>query len=164
MDGDGPSIITGYYTRSAEQEQTMDVERVKCEAARLSPWTHVATVGADGNPDVSPVHPAWEGDTIWFMAYGSSVKVRNIAHHPNVAMHWQVTEAGDGVEVWGPAEVFTDLDTKRRLWNGVFSYDLNLFAPGGPEGSPEVAFVAVRPERALYLVNYGIDGRYTWSA
>jgi hypothetical protein len=25
-------------------------------------------------------------------------KARNIPHHPNVAMHWQVTEAGDGVE------------------------------------------------------------------
>lgn len=142
----------------------MDLERVKRESARLSAWAHVATVGRDGDPDVAPVHPAWQGDTIWFMTGATSVKVRNIAHHANVAMHWQVTEAGDGVEVWGTAEVHADLDTKQRLWNGVFDYDLNQFAPGGPEGSPDMVFVAVRLQRALYLINYGIKGRETWSA
>ena len=140
----------------------MDLERVKQESARLSPWAHIATVGADGDPDVAPVHPAWEGDTLWLMTGANSVKARNIAAHPNVAMHWQVTEAGDGVEVWGTAEVHTDVETKRRLWNGVFDYDLDQFSPGGPEGSPETAFVAVRPERALYLEMYGMKGRETW--
>src|SRR5262245_33885640 len=110
----------------------MDLERVKRESARLSPWAHLATVGRDGHPDVVPVHPAWQGDTIWFMTGATSVKVRNIGHHPDVAMHWQVTEAGDGLEVWGTAEVHTDLATKKRLWNGVFSYDLNQFARAAP--------------------------------
>lgn len=141
----------------------MDLEQVKRESARLSPWTHIATVGADGDPDVAPVHPAWEGDTIWFLTGATSVKARNIAHHPNVAMHWQVTESGDGVEVWGTAEIHTDLETKRRLWNGVFDYDLNQFSPGGPEGSPDNVFVAVRPTRAVYLIQYGMGGRETWS-
>lgn len=142
----------------------MDLERVKREAARLSQWAHVATVGADGDPDVVPVHPAWEGDTLWFMAGASSVKVRNIAHHANVALHWQVTEAGDGIEVWGTATVHADVATKTRLWSGVFDYDLDLFAPGGPGGSPDTVFVAVRPERALYLEMYGMKGRETWPA
>lgn len=142
----------------------MELERVKQESARLSPWAHIATVGADGDPDVVPVHPAWEGDTIWFMSGATSVKVRNIAHHPNVALHWQVTESGDGVEVWGRAEVHTDVDTKQRLWKGVFDYDLDDFAPGGPDGSPDTAFVAVHPQRALYLEMYGMKGRETWSA
>ena len=140
----------------------MDLERVKTESTRLSPWCHVATVGADGDPDVAPVHPAWEGDTLWFMTGAGSVKARNLAHHPNVAVHWQVTENGDGVEVWGPAEVHTDIETKRRLWSGVFDYDLNDFAPGGPEDSPDTAFVAVRPQRALFLEQYGMKGRHTW--
>ncbi|MDQ3738940.1 MAG: pyridoxamine 5'-phosphate oxidase family protein [Actinomycetota bacterium] len=142
----------------------MDLERVKSESARLGPWVHIATVGSDGDPDVVPVVASWEGDTIWFMTETTSVKVRNISHHPNVAMHWQVTEAGDGLEVWGTAEIHTDVDTKQRLWNGVFDYDLNDFAPGGPEGSPDAAFVSVPPRRALYLVNYGMKGRETWSA
>lgn len=141
----------------------MDLERVRTESAKLSPFAHVATVGPDGNPDVAPVHPAWEGDTIWFMAGATSVKVRNLAHQPNVAMHWQVTEAGDGIEVWGTTEVHADIDTKKRLWNGVFGYDLNQFAPGGPEESPDMVFVAVRPERAVYLLMYGMKGRETWS-
>jgi len=98
------------------------------------------------------------------MTGSTSVKARNIAYQPNVAMHWQVTEAGDGVEVWGTATIHDDLETKRRLWNGVFDYDLNQFAPGGPEESPGTVFVAVRPVRALYLVTYGMNGRETWSA
>ena len=36
----------------------MDLEQVKAEGARLSPWAHLATVGADGQPDVVPIHPA----------------------------------------------------------------------------------------------------------
>lgn len=142
----------------------MDLEKVKSICGRLSPWAHFATVGRDGHPDVVPIHPAWDGDVLWLMTGAKSVKVRNIAHQPNVAMHWQVTEAGDGLEVWGKAEVHADAATKRRLWKGVFDYDLNQFAPGGPDGSPDVVFVAVRPDRALYLEQFGMKGRETWSA
>lgn len=140
------------------------LETIKAEATRLSPWAHLATVGADGRPDVSPVHPAWEGDTLWVMSFGSSVKARNIAVNEHVALHWQVTEVGDGVELWGTARVHDDLDTKRRLWTGVFDYDLNLFSPGGPEGSPDTVFLAVTPERALLLKGYGLGGREVWTA
>jgi len=141
-----------------------DLERVKRESARLSAYAHIATVGADGDPDVAPVHPTWEGDTIWMFTGATSVKVRNIAHNPNVALHWQVMEAGDGVEVWGTAEVHTDVETMKRLWTGVFDYDLNQFAPGGPKNSSGFAFVAVHPARALYLEMYGLKDRDTWSA
>lgn len=142
----------------------MDLERVKREGARLSPWAHVATVGRDGHPDVVPIHPAWEGDTLWFMSFAGSVKVKNIGHQPHVAMHWQVNETGDGLELWGTASVHGDVATKRRLWTGVFDYDLTAFAPGGPEGSPEAVFVAVRPERAVYLPAFGAGGREVWKA
>ena len=105
----------------------MDLDQVKAEGARLSPWAHLATVGADGQPDVAPVHPAWEGDTLWVMCSATAVKIRNITVNPNVALHWQVTEVGDGLEVWGTGSFHDDVETKRRLWNGVFDYDLNLF-------------------------------------
>jgi general stress protein 26 len=140
----------------------MELDEIKAQCTRLSPWAHVASIGPDNCPDVVPVHPCWEGDVLWFMCGASSVKARNIAHNSNVAAHWQVTEAGDGVEIWGTAEVFTDLETKNRLWTGVFDYDLNAFAPGGPENSPDTAFVAITPQRALYLVTYGMGGRHTW--
>jgi general stress protein 26 len=140
------------------------LDEVKQFASGLSMWAHIATVGADGRPDVVPVHPCWEGDVLWLMCGTDSVKARNVAANPAVALHWQVTEVGDGVELWGDAEVFSDLDTKRRLWSGVFDYDLNAFAPGGPENSPDTAFMAVRPHRALILKQYGMAGNDRWHA
>lgn len=140
------------------------LDDVKAFASQLSPWAHIATVGADGEPDVVPVHPCWEGDTLWSMVGTTSVKAKNVADNPKVALHWQVTENGDGVEVWGTGELFTDLDTKRRLWDGVFDYDLNAFAPGGPENSPDTAFLAITPTRALVLKQYGMGGMQRWSA
>ena len=142
----------------------MDLQEIKEKAAALSPWAHLATVGADGKPDVVPVHPCWEGDVLWVMIGASSVKARNIASTPDVALHWQVTEAGDGVALWGTATVHDDLDTKRRLWTGVFDYDLNLFAPGGPDQSPDTAFLAIEPQRALYMAAYGMGGTFRWNA
>jgi general stress protein 26 len=142
----------------------MNLDEIKAFAASLSPWAHIATVGADGEPDVVPIHPCWEGDTLWIMCGKDSVKSKNIAHEPRVALHWQVNEKGDGVEIWGTATQFTDLDTKRRLWTGVFDYDLNAFAPGGPDNSPDTGFIAVTPSRALVLYAYGMAGRQTWRA
>ncbi len=139
------------------------LDDVKEFAAKLSPWAHIATIGADNAPDVVPVHPCWEGDVLWTMMGLTSTKARNVAANPNVALHWQVTEVGDGVELWGTAEVFSDLETKRRLWEGVFDYDLNAFAPGGPDGSPDTGFLAVHPERAIILHQYGMGGTDRWS-
>ena len=142
----------------------MELDEIKAKATALSPWMHIATVGADGKPDVVPVHPCWEGDVLWTMAGTTSVKARNIAANPNVALHSQVTEKGDGVEIWGTATIHADLETKRRLWTGVFDYDLNAFAPGGPDDSEGTCFIAIVPELALYLDTYGMGGSFRWSA
>ena len=140
------------------------LDEIKRFAAGLSPWAHLGTVGADGAPDVTPVHPCWDGDTLWAMIGVDSVKARNVAAHGDVALHWQVTEQGDGVELWGTAEVHDDVETKRRLWEGVFDYDLDAFAPGGPDGSPETAFLSVTPSRAVMILAYGTRGTKHWSA
>lgn len=142
----------------------MDLDEVKARAKELSPWAHIATVGDDGAPDVTPVHPCWEGDVMWAMIFRNSVKARNVAADDRVALHWQVTEKGDGLEVWGTAAVHEDLETKRRLWNGVFDYDLDAFSPGGPDDSPDTAFLRIVPARALYLKAYGMGGMHRWSA
>lgn len=141
----------------------MKLDELQAETTRLSTWAHLATVGADNKPDVVPVWPAWQDGVLWMSTAVKSVKVRNIAHNPNVALHWQVDESGDGVEIWGTAVLHTDLETKQRLWTGVFSYNLDDFLPGGPE-SPDAAFLAVHPERALALKAYGTAGRDTWTA
>jgi general stress protein 26 len=141
----------------------MDLAGIRTFASQLSPWAHLATVGIDGEPDVVPVHPCWEDDTLWIMCGADSVKTRNVQHEPRVALHWQVTEVGDGVEIWGTAMFHDDVETKRRLWAGVFDYDLNAFAPGGPDNSPGSGFLSVSPTRALLLRGYGMGGRETWS-
>lgn len=140
------------------------LDDVKTFAAALSPWAHLATVGGDGEPDVSPVHPCWEGDTLWILVGTGSVKARNLRANDRVALHWQVSATGDGVELWGTAKVFDDVETKRRLWEGVFDYDLNAFAPGGPDGSEGTGFMAITPTRALVLRQYGMGGLERWSA
>ena len=40
----------------------MDLEQIRQVATALSEWAYVATVGRDGDPDVVPVHPAWDGE------------------------------------------------------------------------------------------------------
>lgn len=139
------------------------LEEVKAFAAGLSPWAHLATVGEDGEPDVTPVHPCWEGGTLWVMVGTESAKARNLTANDKVALHWQVEAAGDGVEVWGTARVLDDVETKRRLWEGVFDYDLSDFAPGGPDDSPGTGFMEVTPTRALILKQYGMGGLDRWT-
>ncbi len=142
----------------------IELSDVQTFASGLSPWAHLATVGADNQPDVVPVHPCWEGDTCWVMTFDGSVKSRNLKANPNVAMHWQVDESGNGVELWGTVESFDDVETKKRLWNDVFDYDLSAFAPGGPEDSPGVSFLAVKPDRAIIIHAYGAAGIDRWAA
>ncbi len=107
-------------------------------------------------------------DTLWSMVGLTSTNARNVAHNAQVALHWQVpmeeARVGDGVELWGTATVFDDVEIKRALWEGVFDYDLNAFAPGGPDGSPDTAFMAITPHRALILHQYGMGGMQRWSA
>ncbi|NLA34868.1 MAG: pyridoxamine 5'-phosphate oxidase family protein [Actinobacteria bacterium] len=135
---------------------------VQAFATALSPLAHLATISADGTPDVVPVHPAWRDGTLWVAVGTNSVKAVNIAANPSVAMHWQVSEAGDGVEVWGQARVHTDVETKRELWEGVFDYDLNLFM-AGPD-SPDAAMISITPTRALIIKAYGAAGMARWTA
>lgn len=138
------------------------LSEVAAFATSLSPWAHLATVGSDGGPDVVPVHPCWEGEVLWVMIGADSVKARNVGHEPRVALHWQVTERGDGVEVWGRGSLHSDISTKRRLWNGVFDYDLNAFAPGGPDSSPDTVFLRVDVDRATVVKAYGMAGIQRW--
>lgn len=145
-----------------DPEIDLTLAEVRSIGTSLSPWAHLASVGGDGEPDVVPVHPCWEDDVIWVMIGRDSVKARNLAHENRVALHWQVDEKGDGLEVWGDASLHDDPDTKRRLWSGVFDYDLNLFAPGGPDASPDTVFMRIEPSRAMWMKGYGMGGVRRW--
>lgn len=144
----------------------MQLADVIAASARFGMWAHVATVSPSGTPYVTPVHPCWEGETLWTMVGTDSAKARNVAANPMVSFHWQVGPETDfdGLMIWGRAEVFSDVETKRRLWTGVFDYDLDAFAPGGPDDSEGTAFMAVQPTKAVLLKQFGSAGRDDWSA
>lgn len=135
----------------------MKIEDIQTLAQALSARTYLATIGADNEPHVVPVHPAWEGTKLWVMTERSSAKARNIVHNPRVAMHWETNDSGDGLLVWGRATIHADPATKQRLWEGIFDYDLSVFAPDGLN-SPETVFVAIEPSRAVHALAYGAEG------
>ncbi len=139
----------------------MKISDIETLGRELSVRTYLATTSADLEPHVVPVHPAWEGSTIWIMTSGSSIKARNVKQNPTVAMHWETNEAGDGLLVWGKAVIHGDPSTKKRLWTGVFDYDLSQFAPDGVN-DPNTVFLAVEPTRAVHALAYGAGGVQRW--
>ena len=142
----------------------MDIQQVIKASKGLGEWAHIATVSNSGIPYVTPVHPCWEGQMLWIMVGVNSVKSKNVKHSPSVSLHWQVSEETgfDSLIIWGQAQLFTDVETKTRLWSGVFDYDLNMFAPNGPENSPETVFISINPTKAVILKEMGVGERLVW--
>jgi general stress protein 26 len=146
--------------------EQLTLEQVIAESKRIGIWMYVATVSKSGTPYVTPVHPGWEGETLWAMIELGSAKARNVAANPQVSCHWQVGEdtGMDSLMLWGTGRIVSDSETKHRLWNGVFDYDLAMWAPGGPDGCPDKGFVAITPSKAVLLRFYGAKGRGEWRA
>lgn len=46
----------------------------------------VATVRPDGRPHLTPVWFVWHGGRIWLCISATSVKARNLRHHPHVSL------------------------------------------------------------------------------
>jgi general stress protein 26 len=143
----------------------MDLRTVIEHAARLGPVVHLATLGPNGHPHVAPVHVDWLDDLIYCSAGASRAKARNIESQPPVCLHHQVAEESgwDSLMIWGFARLLTSSYDKRRLWSAM-SYDLSLFASGGPDDSPDTMYIEIVPVRALFLSRFGIDGRAEWTA
>lgn len=139
----------------------MNVEDIEAIGRGLSVRTYLATANAEREPHVVPVHPAWEGSTVWIMTSRSSVKARNVEANPAVAMHWETNDVGDGLLVWGEASFHGDPSTKQRLWSGVFDYDLDQFAPDGVN-DPGTIFLGIEPKRAVHALAYGAGGVQRW--
>ncbi len=162
MVSENARLRTAITLGSEEKGSTMRVSDIEAIGRALSPRTYLATVGHSGEPHVVPVHPGWEGSTIWIMTGATAVKTRNISQHPRVSMHWETNDVGDGLLVWGNAAIHSDEATKARLWNGVFDYDLTEFAPGGST-SPDIVFLAIEPVRAVHALAYGAGGGQRWA-
>ncbi len=114
------------------------------EIAGQSAWAYLATARGD-QPAVRPIHPTWDGDTVWIAAGTHSPKMRHIQANAKVALFWHLTDALRHLTVTGTAECVTDAAEKRRLWD-VFDYDLSAYFPDGPD-SPDYALIKVAPTR-----------------
>jgi PPOX class probable F420-dependent enzyme len=68
----------------------------------------LVTVGRDGTPQPSPVWFLWDGDTALIYSQTSTPKLRNIARHPRVSLHFNCTPSGgDVVTLTGDASIDT---------------------------------------------------------
>lgn len=131
---------------------------------RLGPYVFLATVTPDSRPHVTPIHANWYDGSLYAAIGKESVKGRNLSLNPAVCLHYAVSRdtGWDGLMVWGTAELLDSVADKRRLWTGVLDYDLDLFYEGGPDGSSDIAFLRVRPERAVLFLEFGFKGRLEW--
>lgn len=73
----------------------------------------ICTTRRDGRPHVSPVWGVWLDDALWFSTSRASVKARNLARDPRVAVH---LESGDDVVILeGEAEDVRDAEARARF-------------------------------------------------
>jgi PPOX class probable F420-dependent enzyme len=114
---------------------------------------HLATASPDGEPHVSVVSPAVEGDGLWLATTSTSRKARNLRANPRVALVWQPRAE---IYLSGGATIVTDEDVKARLWeSGLFPFDLAAF--WGTPANPALIFVRVEPVSAM-VMSVGPDG------
>lgn len=113
-------------------------------------FAHVATINADGTPQVSPVWVGREGDLLTFNTTEGLVKTNNLHRNPNVAVsvidqenpYESLIIQGKVVEMANDgADEEMDLRAKRYL-------DLDSF-PFRQPGEVRV-LVKIQPEKALY--------------
>ena len=144
----------------------MTVDQFVAETQRLGPYVYLATVTPAGAPHVVPIHADWHEGYVYAMVGLGDAKVRNPRGDPRLCLHYEVSEqtGWDSLVAWGTAAILDAAEDKERLWKGVLGYDLDLFSPGGPHGSPDTGFLEITVRKALLLRRYGLDGRVEWNA
>ncbi|WP_327147321.1 TIGR03667 family PPOX class F420-dependent oxidoreductase [Nocardia sp. NBC_01329] len=61
----------------------------------------LTTVGPTGTPEPNPVWFRWDGNSFLIFSRPDRPKLRNIARNPRVALHFDSTESGGEVVVFG---------------------------------------------------------------
>ena len=130
------------------------------QASQKAVWCAVATV-TENEPRVRIVHPTWEGRTLWFATGTDSPKHVQLVKNPNVDLHYQVAPPDFvHVTVRGQAEIVTDSEEKKRVWD-VIDYDLSAFWPGGSEADG-FTLVKVVPSRVELSKMFGSMEKRVW--
>lgn len=86
-----------------------DVERRLRDAENY--W--VVTVGRDGTPQATPVWGVWLDDSFFFSCGADTVKARNLARNPRVAVHLE--SGSQAVMLRGTAQLIGETDEPRVI-------------------------------------------------
>jgi nitroimidazol reductase NimA-like FMN-containing flavoprotein (pyridoxamine 5'-phosphate oxidase superfamily) len=116
----------------------------------------VATVGASGAPDISPLWFVWDGTSCWLNSLYKSQRWTNLVRDPRIAI---VMDAGEqfhelrGVEISGEAEIVGEVPRTAEPLSSV-AWTEREFARkymGGGEYKPDGrhAWVRVRPAKVV---------------
>ncbi|MEO0114547.1 MAG: pyridoxamine 5'-phosphate oxidase family protein [candidate division WOR-3 bacterium] len=123
----------------------MDSQKIVSIMKANSP-AYLATV--DGElPQVRPVSPIIEDDmSIWITTFSTSRKVKQIKQNPKCCLAFVEPPNGDkAVFVNGEAEIISDLNIKKKVWN-LAQFNLFEYFPKGPE-SEEYCLLKIKIRR-----------------
>jgi nitroimidazol reductase NimA-like FMN-containing flavoprotein (pyridoxamine 5'-phosphate oxidase superfamily) len=149
----------------ARDNRGVELSDVIAHAGRFEDTFYLATVSSRSQPHVVPLTGGWQDGALYATVAVDGRAARNLVAQPRCCAHYQVSEESgwDSLMLWGRGSVLTAVEDKRRLWP-VIPYDMDEWDPGGPDGSPDTAFLEIVPRRALLLRRYGLDGREEWRA
>lgn len=131
----------------------IDEAQAKADGLKLAGRSKVAvlcTVGADGFPDARAMLKTGNDElkTIWFSTNTSSRKVGEIRDNPKACIYFADNARFKGLRLIGRAEVLTDAEEKRRLWQPWFSQYYM-----GPD-DPDYAMVRFTTEYGSYYSRF----------
>jgi PPOX class probable F420-dependent enzyme len=113
----------------------------------------VATVAADGNPRVTPIWVALDGDDVMFTTHETSAKAKSLARNPSVALCFDDERPPfTYVIVRGETSMSADLQELRRwatVLGGRYMGEDRAEEYGARNGVPGELLVRVRPTKVI---------------
>lgn len=136
---------------------------VVAEIGRLGRDAFVATVSPEGKPHLAIVWLVLVDDVIHLVGDRTSVKMRNLTAHPDVACHWQVvSDDRSQLFVRGAATLVEDPAERQRLWDSGAWGDLAQWYQSPAD--PGLAFVRIDAAYASISEDAGSGPRRRWRA
>ena len=132
---------------------TDDAARFSAETIKSAKFPMLATVDEDGQPRLRPVSPVRvDGFTIYVANLRRSGKTRELAANPRCELCY-LDDKHDQVRITGKAEVLTDANTLREIWE---SNPLLRKYLGTPD-NPELIIYRITPERVRFMREWALD-------
>lgn len=157
---DRPGMVPGYGLLPENEGKGLLPWSWVAERLERSRNYWIASTRPDGRPHVMPVWGVWMEDAVYFGTDPASVKGRNLAANPAIAVH---LESGDeAVVLEGVAESVTDRSTLARLYQ---LYGAKYEIKMGPETADEPGdypyTLRLRPQRVLAWLESDFPGTAT---